>query len=181
VQRVSRASRRPGQAGVSRAALLIAGSVVAAVLVLAAGALRSGPGPSASASSGPSGGFGSLGVSSLPASPTIAPTIETTPEPPELTPVPSLRGEYVGGLGFYSVCMLLFVRGESYELVLPDGYRLRQRDGRAVILDRDRMVIAGEGDIVGLNGEIGGGGSICMVGPTLHVTKFVDVLPRQPE
>lgn len=95
--------------------------------------------------------------------------------------MPSLRGEYVGGLGFYSVCMLLFVRGESYELVLPDGFRIRERGGRAVIVDDRRMVVAGEGDLVGLNGKVGGGGSFCMVGPRLHVSKIVDVVARDPE
>jgi hypothetical protein len=87
----------------------------------------------------------------------------------------------VGGLAFYDVCMLLAVRGQVYELSLPDEYRLRTRQGRAVIVDEDRTLIAGEGDIVGLNGEIGGGGSFCLVGPKLHVTKIVDVLSRQPE
>ena len=175
------AGRRSGQAGVSRAALLIIGAVVAAVLVLAAGALRSGQSPSASPSAGTSGALGSLGFATLPATPTVAPTIEGSLAPPEPTPVPTLRGEYVGGLGFYSACMLLFVRGESFELVLPDGFRLRERDGRAVIVDPDRNVVAGEGDLVGLNGEVRGGGSFCMVGPLLHVSKIVDVVPRTHE
>ena len=166
------------QAGASRAALLIVGAVVAAVLVLAAGALRSGPSPFASPSPGSAGALGSLGFATLPATPTVAPTIDSTPAPPEPTPVPSLSGEYVGGLAFDGTCMLLAVRGQVYELVLPDGFRLRERNGRAVIVDSDRAVVAAEGDLVGLNGDVGGGGSFCMVGPRLHVSKIVEVVPR---
>jgi hypothetical protein len=161
--------------------LLIVGAVVAVVLVLVAGALRSDPSPPPLESAGSSSGPSNLGLVSLPPDPSAAPSVDSSASPAEPTPVPSLRGEYVGGLGFYSVCMLLFVRGESYELVLPDGFRIRKRGGRAVIVDDRRMVVAGEGDLVGLNGKVGGRGSFCIVGPRLHVSKIVDVVARNPE
>jgi hypothetical protein len=75
--------------------------------------------------------------------------------------------------------MLLAARGEAYVLVLPDGFAVRRRDGRAVILGPAGAPIAGEGDLVGINGEVRRGiGPYCMVGPQLHVTRIVEVVAR---
>ena len=169
--------RRSGQAGASRAALLIVGAVVAAVLVLAAGALRSGPGPSASA--GSSIALGSLGFSTLPATATAAPTTDTTPAPPEPTAIPDLRGEFVGALGLVEKCPILYYRDGVFELILPDAYGSRIRGGRIQILDADGAVLAAEGDLLGVDGKVREGGSVCMVGPQLHVSTVVEVLRRE--
>lgn len=173
--------RRSKQAGVSRAALLLVGAVVAAVLVLAAGALRSGMSPSASSSAGPSGARASLGFATLPATPTVDPTIEATPAPPEPTAIPDLRGEFVGALGLVEICPILYHRDGVLELILPDAYRSRIRDGRIQILDAGGTVLASEGDLLGVDGRVRQRGSVCMVGPQLHVSRIVDVLRRGPE
>jgi hypothetical protein len=169
---------RPGRAaGVSRAALLLAGAVVAATLVLVAGALRSGatqsPAPSTASS-----GLGSLGTASLPPVPTPASTVTTTPEPPEPTEISGLRGEFVGPLGHVETCPILYERDGVLELVLPDGYRSRVRGGAIEIAAPGGAIVATEGDLLGLNGRVREGGSLCMSGPQLHVSKIVDVLPR---
>jgi hypothetical protein len=148
------------------------------VLVLAAGALRSGPGPSASASTGPSDALGSLGAS-LPAVPTVAPTTLDTPEPPEPTAIPDLDGEFVGALGLVETCPVIYQREGVLELILPDRYSSRIRDGHVQILSTNRFVIAEEGDLLGINGTVREGGSVCMVGPQLHVSRIVDILPRE--
>jgi hypothetical protein len=169
------------QAGVSRAALLIVGAVVAAVVVLAAGALRSGPGASASPSAGSSGALGSLGFASLPATQTVAPTIETTPAPPEPTAIPDLRGEFVGALGLVELCPILYQQDGVFELILPGAYRSRIHDGRIQILNAVGAVLAAEGDLLGIDGRVREGGSVCMAGPQLHVSKIVDILRREEE
>jgi hypothetical protein len=169
--------RRPGQAGVGRPALLIAGAVVAAVLVLAAGALRSGPGASASPPAGSSGALESLDLASLPA-PTVAPTIDSTAAPPEATAIPSLRGEFVGALGVVETCPILYHRDGVFELILSDPYRSRVRGDGIQILDGDRVVLASEGDLLGLDGAVREGGSLCMAGPQLHVSEIVEVVRR---
>ena len=170
--------RRSGQAGASRAALLVVGAVAAAVLVLAAGALRSGTSPSASPSAGSSADLGSLGLPTLPATPTAAPSIDTTPAPQEPTAIPDLRGEFVGALGLVEMCPILYQRDGVFELILPDAYRSRIRDGRIQILDAGGSVLATEGDLLGIDGKVREGGSVCMVGPQLHVSRIVDVLRR---
>jgi hypothetical protein len=179
---VARATRMTGagQAGVSRGAMLIPGAVVAAILVLAAGALRSGPSPSASASAQASGGLPSLGAT-LPAPPTSAPTLPTAPQPPEATAIPNLRGEFVGALGLVETCPILYHRNGVIELILPDAYRSRIRNGQVHLLDANRRVIASEGDLLGIDGKVREGGSFCMVGPQLHVSKVVEVVHRLEE
>ena len=172
------AGRRSGQAGVSRAALLIGGAVVSAVFVLAAGALRSGPSPSASPSTASSDAIGTPGFETLPVTPTVAPTIDSTPAPPEPTAIPDLRGQFVGALGLVELCPILYLRDGVFELILPDAYRSRVRDGRIQIQDADGAVIASEGDLLGVDGRVREGGSVCMVGPQLHVSRIVDVLRR---
>ena len=167
-----------GQAGASRAALLIPGAVVAVVLVLAAGALRSGMSPSASPSAGSSVALGSLGFATLPATPTMTPTVDSTPALPEPTAIPDLRGEFVGALGLVEMCPILYLRDGVFELILPDAYRSRIRDGRIQILDANGGVLASEGDLLGVDGKVREGGSVCMVGPQLHVAKIVEVLRR---
>jgi hypothetical protein len=170
-----------GQAGASRAALLIGGAVVAAVLVLVAGALRSGTSPAASAFPGSSGAPGSLGFASLPATQTAAPSIETTLAPPEPTAIPNLRGEFVGALGLVELCPILYHRDGVFELILPDAYRSPIRNGRIRILTPDGSVLAVEGDLLGVNGTVREGGSVCMAGPQLHVSRIVEVVPRGQE
>ncbi|MCI0345711.1 MAG: hypothetical protein L0221_09755, partial [Chloroflexi bacterium] len=155
----------------------IVGAALASALLIGTGALRSSQAPGAT-DAPPTVGTTSASTPP-PATVTVPPADASTPAPPPETPVRSLHGEFVGGLGFSSGCMLLFVRGESYEMILPNGYRLRERDGRAVILDADRSVVAGEGDIVGVDGEVRPGGSFCIVGPQLHVAAIVDVLRRE--
>ena len=169
------------QAGVSRAALLIVGAVVAAVIVLAAGALRSGPSASASPSAGSSGADASFGFASLPVTPTVAPTIESTPAPPEPTAIPDLRGEFVGALGLVEMCPILYHRDGIFELILPATYQSRIRAGRIQILGANGAVLASEGDLLGVNGTVREGGSVCMAGPQLHVSRIVDVVPRAQE
>ena len=182
---MARAARiaRPGsgQAGASRAALLIPGAVVAVALVLAAGALRSGMGPSASPSAGSSVVLGSLGFATLPATPTITPTMDSTPAPPEPTAIPDLRGEFVGALGLVESCPILYLRSGLIELILPDGYRSRIRGGRVQILTARGGVVASEGDLLGIDGRVREGASVCMAGPQLHVSRIVDVVPRDQE
>jgi hypothetical protein len=174
------ARRSSGQAGVSRAALLMVGAVVAAVLVLAAGALRSGPSPSASPSAGSSIALGSLGFATLPVTPTAAAaTIDSASAPPEPTAIPDLRGEFVGALGLVETCPILYHREGVFELILPDAYRSRIRAGRIQILDAGGAVLASEGDLLGVDGLVREGGSFCMVGPQLHVSKIVEVLRRE--
>ena len=179
--RVQAARGRSAEAGVSRAPLLILGAVVAAVLVLAAGALRSGPATSASPSAGSTGVVGSLGFASLPATPSVEPTLESTPAPPEPTAIPEVRGEFVGALGLIELCPILYQRNGVIELILPDAYRSRIRDGQIQILDTDGSVVASEGDLLGVNGTVREGGSVCMAGPQLHVSRIVDVVPRAQE
>ena len=58
-----RHSRGPG---VGRGTLLVVGAIAAAIVVLVAGALRSGPGHTASASPGVTDGAGSLDLGTLP-------------------------------------------------------------------------------------------------------------------
>jgi hypothetical protein len=159
----------------------MAGAVVAAVLVLAAGALRSGPSASASPSAGSSGALGSLGFASLPAAPTVAPTIASTPTPPEPTAIPDLRGEFVGALGHVEMCPILYHRDGVFELILPDAYGSRIRDGRIQILEDDGTVLASEGDLLGIVGKVREGGSVCMAGPQLHVSRIVQVVPRDEQ
>ena len=169
---------RSPEAGVSRAAVLIVGAVVAAVLVLAAGALRSGPSASASQSAGSSDAPRSFGFASLPPTPTVAPTIDGTPVPPEPTAIPDLRGEFVGALGLVELCPILYHRDGVFELILPDAYGSRIRNDRIQILDADGEVLASEGDLLGIDGRVREGGSVCMVGPQLHVARIVEVLRR---
>ena len=170
--------RRSRQAGVSRATLLIPGAVIAAALVLAAGALRSSISPASSPSPGTSGALGSLGFASMPTTPTEAPTLETTPAPPDPTAIPDLRGEFVGALGLVELCPILYHRDGVFELILPDAYRSRIRDGRIQILEADDEVLAAEGDLLGIDGRVREGGSVCMAGPQLHVSRIVDILRR---
>ena len=164
-------------AGVSRAALILAAAVIAAGLVLAGGALRSGPGPSP-APSPEASDLETLGTASLPPVSTPTPTTVTTPAPPEPT-VGEVRGEFVGGLGHVDSCPILYGRDGVFELVLADGYRSRIRAGRVQLLDSTGAIVAAEGDLIGVNGKVGGGGSSCLVGSRLHVTKIVEVRHRE--
>lgn len=170
-----------GQAGASRAALLIAGAVIAAVLVLAAGALRSGPVASAPPATGTSGAVGSLGVASLPPVPTAAPPDQDSPSPPDSTAIPGPRGEYVGALGLVETCPVLYLRSGLMELILPDAYRSRVRGGQVQLLEAGGAVLAFEGDLLGIDGRVREGGSRCMAGPQLHVSEIVEVVHRAPE
>jgi len=158
--------------------VLMVGAVVAAIVVLGSAALKSGPSASASPSAGSSGALGSLGLPSLPATPTVAPTIEGTPEPPDPTAIPDLRGDFVGALGLVELCPILSMRDGGFELVLPDRYQSRVRNGHVQIMSADGSVIAAEGDLLGIDGTVREGGSICMVGPQLHVSRIADVLRR---
>lgn len=178
-------SRRPSAdhriraAGVGRAALLVAAAIAAAIIVLVSGALRSGPNPSASASPGPTtAGAGSLGLGTLPPVASPVPSDPSTPATPEPTAIPDLRGEFVGALGLVETCPVLFLRDGVFELILPDRYASRIRDGRVHILDSNQQVMASEGDLLGINGTVREGGSVCMVGPQLHVSRIVEVVRR---
>ena len=170
--------RRARAAGVGRATLLVAGAIAAAVLVLVAGALRSGPNASPSASAAASGNAGSLDLGTLPPVPSAVPSDPGTPAPPEVTAIPDLRGEFVGALGLVETCPVLFLREGVFELILPDRYTSRIRDGKVHILSTTRFEIAAEGDLLGINGEVREGGSVCMVGPQLHVSRIVEVVRR---
>jgi hypothetical protein len=161
--------------------VLIGGAVAAAVLVLVAGALRSGQSPAASASAGSSDALRSLGFASLPATPTVVPTIESSPAPPEPTALPNLRGDFVGALGLVETCPILYHRDGVFELILSDAYRSRIRNGRIRIVVPDGALVASEGDLLGVNGTVREGGSLCMAGPQLHVSRIVDVVPRDQE
>jgi hypothetical protein len=172
------ADRHSRDPGVGRATLLVVGAIAAVIVVLVAGALRSGPGHTSSASPGVTGGAGSLDLGTLPPLRTVAPSHPSTPAPPEPTAIPDLRGEYVGALGLFDVCPILYVPEGVLELILPTGYRGRVRDGRVQILDANGAVLASEGDVLGIDGKVREGGSFCMVGPQLHVSKIVEVLPR---
>jgi hypothetical protein len=178
VRRVDNGLCPSGQSGASRAGLALGGAVIAAVLVLAGGALRSGgsPSPSASAGSGLGGGTETLG--SLPPVTTPEPSIASSPAPPEATAIPGLRGQFVGALGVIEACPILYHRDGVFELILPDGYSSRIRRGRVEIVDAGGRVRASEGDLLGLNGNVREGGSFCMAGPQLHVSKIVEVVPR---
>ena len=169
---------RGSAAGISRAALALVVAVVAAALVLTSGAMRSGLVPSLSPGPGSSGADATGGVASLPPVPTVAPTIGFTPEPPEPTAIPALDGEYVGALGRSDVCPLLVQPDGVLELILPDGYRGRVRRDRLQIVGPGGTVLANEGDLLGLDGRVRNGGSFCMVGPQLHVSRIVEVVRR---
>lgn len=172
------AGRGSGRGGISRAALLIVGAVLAAALVLAAGALRSDPTVSALPSAGMSGAVGSLALPSFQPVATATAGIEGTPAPPDSTAIPDLRGEFVGALGLVETCPILYLRRGLIELILPDAYRSRIRGGRVQILNAGGGVVALEGDLLGINGTVREGGSLCMAGPQLHVSKIVEVVPR---
>lgn len=124
------------------------------------------------------GGAGSLDLGSLPPLPSAVPSDPSTPAPPEPTAIPDLRGEFVGALGLVETCPVLYLRDGVSELILPDRYSSRVRDGRVQILSTNQVVIASEGDLLGIDGTVREGGSVCMVGPQLHVSKIVEVLPR---
>ena len=47
--------------------------------------------------------------------------------------------------------------------------------------EADGAVLASEGDLLGVDGRVREGGSVCMVGPQLHVSRIVDVLRREEE
>ena len=171
------ADRRSRAAGVGRTPLLVTGAIAAAIIVLVSGALRSGPGASASASPGVTGAA-SLDLGTLPPVPSVVPSDPGTPAPPEPTAIPDLRGEFVGALGLVEACPVLFLRDGVFELILPDRYSSRIRDGRVHILSTNRFVIASEGDLLGINGTVREGGSVCMAGPQLHVSRIVEVVRR---
>jgi hypothetical protein len=40
------------------------------------------------------------------------------------------------------------------------------------------VVLASEGDLLGLDGAVREGGSLCMAGPQLHVSEIVEVVRR---
>lgn len=120
-------------------------------------------------------------MATLPGTPTVAPTIESTPSPPAPTAIPDLRGEFVGALGLVEMCPILYLRDGVFELILPDTHRSRIRDGRIQILDARGEILASEGDLLGVDGRVRAGGSVCMVGPQLHVSKIVEVLHRNAE
>lgn len=171
-------AHRSSAAGISRAALALLLAVVAAAIVLTSGALRSGAGPTASGSPGASAGESPRFTSPPPPVPTEGPTSDATAAPPEPTAIPVLRGEYVGALGRFDVCPTLVQPDGVLELILPDGYRARVRRERMQIVGPDGGVVATEGDLLGLDGRVRSGGSFCMVGPQLHVARFVDVVSR---
>lgn len=177
-----RHDRGSSAAGVSRAGLALVGAVLAAALVLTSGALRSGPSTSASASTGASGlpGGSATGsaLASLPPIATDAATIPASPAPPEPTALPDLRGDYVGALGQVDSCPILYQRDGVLGLVLPDGYRSRIRSGQVQIVGPGGAVVAQEGDLLGLDGRVREGGSFCMAGPQLHVTRIREVAAR---
>jgi hypothetical protein len=93
---------------------------------------------------------------------------------------PGLAGEFVGVLGHWSVCLLLFTGDEVYELILPAGYRWNLRRGRAVVSDKQGVVVSREGDDIGLDGAITHGGSYCMVAPRLEVCEILEVAGETP-
>jgi len=172
-----RADGRRSQAGFSRAALALVVAVVAAAVVLVGGAMRSSLAPSPAPSASDPGSFE---LPSLPPTPTLAPSIEATPAPPEPTAV-ALRGEFVGPLGHVESCPILYERDGALELALPDGYRSRIRAGAVELVNPRGTVIASEGDLIGVNGKVRDGGSSCLVGTRLRVTKIVEVRHREAE
>jgi hypothetical protein len=174
------AGRRSRDAGVGRATLLGAGAIAAAIIVLVGGALKSGPNPAGSASPSPgvTSGTGSLEPGTLPPPPSLVPSDPSTPAPPDPTAIPDLDGEFVGALGLVETCPVIYQRDGVLELILPDRYSSRIRDGHVQILSTNRLVIADEGDLLGIDGTVREGGSVCMVGPQLHVSRIVEVLRR---
>lgn len=171
-------AHRSSAAGISRAALAVVLAVLAAALVLTSGALRSGAVPIASGSPAVSSGESPRFSSTPPPVPTDAPTLDATSEPAEPTAIPELRGEYVGALGRFDVCPTLVQPDGVLELILPDGYRARVRRERMQIVGPSGAIVASEGDLLGLDGRVRSGGSFCMVGPQLHVSRFVEVVSR---
>ena len=59
-----------------------------------------------------------------------------------------------------------------------NAYRTRFRGEAMHIVAPDGRVVAAEGDLVGVNGTVRDGGSFCMSGPQLHVSRIVDVVRR---
>lgn len=96
---------------------------------------------------------------------------------PSATATAALRGEYVGTLTFYLVCPLITVGNETFELLLPPGYRARGGEGDLRLLDRDRNVVARYGDRLRINGKVVEGGSFCMVGRQLEASRIAEVAP----
>ena len=115
----------------------------------------------------------------MPPLPSVVPSEPSTPAPPEPTAIPDLDGEFVGALGLVELCPVIYQRDGILELILPDRYTSRVRNGRVQILSANRVVIADEGDLLGIDGTVREGGSVCMAGPQLHVARIVDVLPRE--
>jgi hypothetical protein len=95
------------------------------------------------------------------------------------TPVPTLRGQYVGKLGWFSGCLTLSTDADGYIIFLPSAYRLDHPPAAYVIYDEMGDRVAHEGDVVGLNAKpAASSGSSCQLyAPALEVSEIVDDQP----
>ena len=114
-------------------------------------------------------------VTPVPAPPTASPAM--TP-----SPVPSLSGQYVGVLGWFSGCLTLDSTSGLYEIYLPSDYLVVHPSGTTFgIVDSNGKVVARDGDSVGIDAvPLIGGGSSCQLGHKLTVTQIVSVVSGTP-
>ena len=126
----------------------------------------------------------SLPSATPPVSPSPTATLTTPTASPVATPTPqpSLNGDYVGVLGWFSGCVTLSSTSSLYEIYLPSGYRLIHPSGTTLeIVDSTGKVVARDGDWVGIDAEpLIGGGSSCQLGHKLTVNQIVDVVSGTP-
>ena len=114
-------------------------------------------------------------VTSVPASPIASPVM--TP-----SPIPTLSGQYVGVLGWFSGCATLDSASRLYEIYFPSDYRVVHPSGTTLgIVDPSGNVVARDGDWVGIDAEpLTGGGSSCQLGHKLAINQIVSVIPGTP-
>jgi hypothetical protein len=74
-------------------------------------------------------------------------------------------------------CLILVTTNELFELYLPKSYRTRNDSGQVQVVGPDGVVVASEGDRIGVDGELGHGGSYCTIGPQLNATAIVALAP----
>ena len=129
-------------------------------------------------------------VASIPPVASPAPTPAVTPVPaspiasPVMTPspIPTLSGQYVGVLGWFSGCATLDSASRLYEIYFPSDYRVVHPSGTTLgIVDPSGNVVARDGDWVGIDAEpLTGGGSSCQLGHKLAINQIVSVIPGTP-
>jgi hypothetical protein len=136
-----------------RTPLTIARALVVALLGISLGACASVPATSSNAT----------------------PQVSPVPSLPRPSVGPSPDTDLVGVLRVWQVCLLLDTQAETYELLLPDGYRPEVRGGRLRIVNQAGLVVGVEGERVGVDGEAGKGGSFCMLGPQIEATRIVPI------